>query len=411
MTGDMTQIDRRDFLRGLALLAAALPLRELGRVLASDTGAASEWAALLGELGKHEGMTVYRGDPFNAGPPLEALRAAFETPTELFFARNHAARNHAPVPDIAAADWRLEVDGRVARPLRLSLADLARDFPRAERAATLQCAGNRRAEMLPDADPASAVLWGSDAISHGRWAGVPLRAVLAAAGVQEDARFLAALGLDEIRQGDAVFGLGGSIPLSKALGEEVLLATELNGAPLPPLHGGPLRLLVPGYIGARSVKWLGRLTLQAEPSANHYQQRAYKIFPPDITSETVDWAGGEMLGPFRLNSAICAPQPGAPLSAGRQRVAGYAIAYEPVAAVELSVDGGQTWQETALLGEPQRWSWSFWELEVELPAGRHELVVRAWDQAGNTQPAELAEIWNFKGYLNNSWQRLSVDVV
>ena len=406
MAGDMTQIDRRSFLRGLALLAAALPLQELGRVLASSTGMASEWTALLGELGKHESMTVYRGDPFNAGPPLEALRAAFETPTELFF-----ARNHAPVPEIAAAAWRLEVDGRVARPLRLSLADLARDFPRAERAATLQCAGNRRAEMLPDADPASAVLWGSDAISHGRWAGVPLRAVLAAAGVQEGARYLAALGLDEIRQGDAVFGLGGSIPLSKAMGEEVLLATELNGAPLPPLHGGPLRLLVPGYIGARSVKWLGRLTLQDEPSQNHYQQRAYKIFPPEITSETVDWVGGEMLGPFRLNSAICTPLPGAPLSAGRQRVAGYAIAYEPVAAVELSVDGGQSWQETSLLGEPQRWSWSFWEQEVDLPAGRHELVVRAWDHAGNTQPAELAEIWNFKGYLNNSWQRVSVDVV
>lgn len=406
MTGDMTQIDRRDFLRGLALLAAALPLRELGRVLASDTGTESEWAALLQELGKHEGLTVYRGDPFNAGPPLEALRAAFETPAELFF-----ARNHAPVPEISAADWRLEVDGLVERPLRLSLADLARDFPRAERAATLQCAGNRRAEMLPDADPASAVLWGSDAISHGRWAGVPLREVLAAAGVAEGARFLAALGLDEIHQGEEVFGLGGSIPLDKAQGEEVLLATELNGAPLPPLHGGPLRLLVPGYIGARSVKWLGRLTLQAEPPQNHYQQRAYKIFPPDVTSETVDWARGEMLGPFRLNSAICTPQPGAPLSAGRQRVAGYAIAYEPVAAVELSVDGGQTWQETALLGEPQRWSWSFWERKVDLPAGRHELVVRAWDQDGNTQPADLAEIWNFKGYLNNSWQRVSVEVV
>ena len=406
MTGHLPQFDRRAFLRGLALLAASLPLQELGRVLASDTGTESEWAALLQALGKHEGMTVYRADPFNAGPPLAELRAAFETPTELFF-----ARNHAPVPEITAAAWRLEVDGLVERPLRLSLADLARDFPRAERVATLQCAGNRRGEMLPDADPERAVLWGSDAISHGRWAGVPLREVLAAAGVTEGARFLAALGLDEIRQGDAVFGLGGSIPLEKAQSEEVLLATELNGAPLPPLHGGPLRLLVPGYIGARSVKWLGRITLQEQPSQNHYQQRAYKIFPPDVTSETADWQQGETLGPFRLNSAICTPRPGAPLSAGRQRVAGYAIAYEPVAAVELSLDGGQTWQETTLLGAPQRWSWTFWESAVDLPAGRHELVVRAWDQAGDTQPADLAEIWNFKGYFNNSWQRLTVDVV
>ena len=406
MTGDKSPINRRAFLRGLALLAASLPLQELGRVLASDSGAESEWAELLQSLGKHEGMTVYHADPFNAGAPLEALRAAFETPTELFF-----ARNHAPVPEISAAEWHLAVEGLVERPLRLSLTDLSRDFPRVERAATLQCAGNRRSEMLPDADPDSAVLWGSDAISHGRWTGVRLRDVLAAAGVQESARFAAALGLDEIHKGGEVFGLGGSIPLEKALSEEVLLATGLNGAPLPPLHGGPLRLLVPGYIGARSVKWLGQLSLQGEPSENHYQQRAYKTFPPEITSETVDWAHGEMLGPFRLNSAICTPQPGEQLSAGRLRVAGYAIDYQPVAAVELSMDGGQTWQETALLGEPQCWSWSFWEQEVVLPAGRHELMVRAWDRAGNTQPATVAEIWNFKGYLNNSWQRVSVDVV
>ncbi|MCY4009787.1 MAG: sulfite oxidase [Anaerolineaceae bacterium] len=415
----MTQINRREFLRGLAWLVAVLPLRELGRVRAlssrkkrvwSDGPAREtdlgEWAELLRALGKHEGLTVYQESPFNAGSPLAPLRAAFETPNELFF-----ARNHAPVPEIAAAEWCLKVDGLVARPLRLSLADLSRDFPTVELAATLQCAGNRRREMLPDADPGSAVLWGSDAISHGRWTGVRLRDVLRAAGVQEGARFVAALGRDEIQKGGRVFGMGGSIPLAKALGEEVLLATGLNGAPLPPLHGGPLRLLVPGYIGARSIKWLGQITLQEEPSENHYQQRAYKVFPPEITSETVDWAQGEMLGPFRLNSAICTPAPGAQLSAGRQRIAGYAIDYEPVAAVELSVDGGRRWREAALLGEGQRWSWSFWEREVRLPAGRHELVVRAWDQAGNTQPATVAEIWNFKGYFNNSWQRRLVEVV
>ena len=155
------------------------------------------------------------------------------------------------------------------------------------------------------------MLWGGDAISHGRWAGVRLRDVLDRAGVAPGAKFLAALGRDEIEKGGRTFGFGGSIPLAKARGEEALLATELNGAPLPPLHGGPLRLLVPGYIGARSVKWLGRLTLQETPSENHYQQRAYKTFPPAITSETADWAQGETLGPFRLNSAICTPPPGA----------------------------------------------------------------------------------------------------
>ncbi len=350
-------------------------------------------------------MTVYRADPLNAGSPLEPLRATHETPADIFY-----VRNHAPLPALDADSWRFEVDGLVERPLSLGLAALRRDFPRHEQEATLQCAGFRRQEMLNEDNAGGALLWCSDAISNGRWAGVRLRDVLEAAGVQAGAVHVAALGLDEIVKGAATFGLGGSITLEKALGDELLLADELNGAPLPAAHGWPLRLVVPGYIGARSVKWLGRLTLQADQSANHYQQRAYKHFPPDVSAETADWPAADSLGELRLNSVFISPEADAELPAGPLRLAGIAIDSQPVAAVEFSLDGGASWQAAGLSGEG-RWSWRFWEAQVDLTPGGYELVLRARDQAGNTQPETVEEIWNFKGYMTNHWQRRSIRVV
>ncbi|MDE0610661.1 MAG: sulfite oxidase [Anaerolineaceae bacterium] len=395
---------RRDFLKHVAALATLSQLPDLPAALA-QVEMDEALAALLQELGKSPEMTVYRADPLNAGSPLEPLRAAQETPADIFY-----LRNHAPVPALDADSWRLEVDGLVQRPLSLSLADLQRDFPRHEQEATLQCAGFRRQEMLNEDNAWGALLWCSDAIGNGRWGGVRLRDVLEAAGVQAEARHLAALGLDEIEEGRVTFGFGGSIPLDKALGEELLLADELNGAPLPAAHGWPLRLVVPGYIGARSVKWLGRLTLQAGESDNYYQQRAYKVFPPDVASDMTNPGEGEPLGDLVVNSVFITPAADADLPAGPQLLRGIAIASHPLAMVELSLDGGESWQEAGLSGAG-RWSWRFWEAEVELTPGDHELVVRARDQAGNIQPPTVEEIWNFKGYMTNHWQRRRIRVV
>ena len=211
----MAAMNRRDFLKQVAALAALVQLPGLPATLA-QIEKDEELLALLRELGKHEEMTVYRASPLNAGSPLEPLRAAQETPADIFY-----LRNHAPVPRPDADSWRLEVDGLVERPLSLSLADLQRDFPRHEQVATLQCAGFRRQEMLNEDNAFGAILWCSDAIGNGRWGGVRLRDVLQAAGVQAEAQHLAALGLDEIREGRVTFGFGGSIPLYKALGEEI----------------------------------------------------------------------------------------------------------------------------------------------------------------------------------------------
>ena len=360
------------------------------------------------KFGKDERFIAHTRQPLNGGPPLDQLRAAFLTPNERFF-----VRNHAPVPAIDADTFRLAVNGLVERPLHLSLSDLRRDFPQHDLMATLQCAGNRRDEMLSEAQRGSAVPWGSEAIGNANWQGARLADVLTAAGPRPEAAHLIALGLDDCsaETGDTdERGFGGSIPMAKALAPETLLAYGMNGAPLHAVHGGPLRLLVPGYIGARSVKWLGRLTLAAAPSRNHYQAHSYKVFPPETRAGTVDWETGETLGALWVNAVICLPAPQQIVAAGRVRVAGYAHSGASIVAVELSADGGKSWQPASLTTSSAPWAWRFWEATLELPPGEHELRVRARDEQRITQPPDLAPTWNFKGYRVHHWQRRRIVV-
>jgi sulfite oxidase len=355
--------------------------------------------------GKSAAIVVRQAEPFNAGPPPELICSSFITPTELFF-----SRNHAPLPDLDAEGYALEVGGLVGRPLRLTLAELRERFPRAELTATLVCAGNRRDELLALGPIPGEVPWGSEALSTARWAGAPLREVLLAAGLHAGAAHVAFEGLDAVAKQGGCFGLGGSLPLEKALGPEVLLAYEMNGAALTPAHGYPLRVLAPGYIGARSVKWLASITVQPEPSDNYFQAQAYRLFPPEVRPETAEWARGEMLGPITVNAVICQPVAGAQVAAGPLELRGYALAAEgaTVAAVEVSCDGGASWQQARLLEEQAPWAWRLWEASLTLGPGEHELLARARDTLGNTMPAELAQVWNFKGYMNNAWHGVRV---
>jgi sulfite oxidase len=345
----------------------------------------------------------------------------------LFFVRNHGT---VPEPDAAA--YRLVVRGGPAGSLSLSLADLRR-FPRQTVTAALQCAGNRRRELLALRDVPGEVPWDLEAISQGAWGGVSLYHVLELAGIRpdvghkdvahedvahedvahEDVAHVAFTGLDEIERRGRRFGFGASIPLSKALGPEVLLADEMNGAPLTPLHGAPLRLVVPGAIGARSVKWLSEITLQARPSDNYFQAVAYQHFPPEVDATTAVEGTGRMLDELFVSAAICVPAAGAALPAGPTTVSGYAVGQGgcPVERVEVSADGGQTWAEAALRGARQPWTWQLWSVTVPLTPGRQRLVARAIDSDGHTQPADVSETWNYKGYMNNAWHRVEVKVL
>src|SRR5262249_28072208 len=158
------------------------------------------------------------------------------------------------------------------------------------------CAGHRRDELATVEPIPGEIPWGAEAIGNAVWRGVTLREVLLAAGVGPEVQHVAFLGLDAMHKGGGRVAFGGSISIEKGMSAEVLLAYEMNGQPLPPHHGFPLRVLVPGYIGARSVKWLASIVLQDAPSSNYYQAHAYKVFPSHIQAERADWTQGQMLG-------------------------------------------------------------------------------------------------------------------
>lgn len=362
-------------------------------------------------------LHVRSEEPFNGGPPPELQAESFVTPLDLFF-----VRNHAPVPRVDRDAFRLTVEGLVERPLELSLADLAGRFERREVAATLVCAGQRRLEMMAVREIPGELPWGAEAASNAVWSGWSLADVLAAAVPREAAAHAAFTGLDEVERHGERFGFGGSIPRAKALAPEVLLADRMNGEPLPPTHGAPLRVVVPGYIGARSVKWVSRIELRETSSDNYFQSRAYRLYPPDMTLETLDPSQGFELGELSVSCRIADPSPtaeaegsGEPVevAAGRRVVRGFAWAGggRAVMRVEVSTDGGATWT-TARLDDGgsggSGWVWRLFHGEVELPPGEGEIVARAWDAAGQTQPSDPAQLWNCKGYMNNAWSRVRV---
>src|SRR3954463_7133082 len=258
----------------------------------------------------------------------------FITPAEDFY-----TRSHAPIPAIDPNLWRLEVGGLVQRPLSFRLADLER-FPRQEITATLVCAGLRRDEFgpLPGELP-----WGAEPAGTGRWSGFALRDVLEAAGVADSAAYVELVGLDRVDRHGHLFGFGGSVDLAKASSPEVLLATHLNGAPLPPVHGFPLRAVVPGWIGARSVKWLGSISLRSDPTENYFQSQAYRVQRELNPQDPRDVSAGLALSEVPVNSVIVDPAPDQQLPPGRAVVRGWAMGSgaRTVTRVEISVDSGR----------------------------------------------------------------------
>jgi sulfite oxidase len=350
---------------------------------------------------------VVHGDhPLNAETPPRLLRENFVTPAEAFY-----VRCHGEVPNVDPRSYRLEVSGLVGGPLRLSLEEI-RALPKAEAAATLYCAGNRRAELTEVEPIPGKVAWGVGAAGNARWGGVLLRDVLELAGIGEGARHVAFTGLDRDVESGTAAPFGGSVPIERAVADGTLLAYEMNGHPLAPEHGFPLRAVVGGYVGARSVKWLSGITLQAEPSDNYYQAVEYKLFPPHVTAEDVDRSGGEMLGEIPLNCVILTPENGETVVRGHLPVRGYALAggERVVVRVEVSADGGGSWTEASLLGDGGPGTWRFWEATLGLSPGSHRIVARAFDSGGGTQPASVGEVWNFLGYANNAWHGVEVEV-
>jgi sulfite oxidase len=251
--------------------------------------------------------------------------------------------------------------------------------------------------------------WGPEPASTGIWTGIALADLLRSAGIAEGARYVQFTGLDQVERQGRQFGFGGSIDVAKALCAEVLLAWQLNGEALPPAHGFPLRTIVPGWIGARSVKWLGTITLSAEPSSNYFQSKAYRVQREVNPLDPRDVTGGFALSEVPLNGVIVDPALDGVVARGRVPIRGWAMgaAGRPVTTVEVSANAGLDWTAARIVRD-MAWSWVFWEATLELAAGRHTLVARATDSAGTAQPRELREAWNVKGYNNNAWHRVNI---
>jgi DMSO/TMAO reductase YedYZ molybdopterin-dependent catalytic subunit len=326
------------------------------------------------------------GDPtgdlaVNAEMRWEAMgNAGYLTPIDRFF-----VRNHAPTPRVDATGWQLRVEGPgVERALKLGYDDLAR-LPSVSVARALECAGNGRVffeEQQGRETPGTP--WRLGAIGVAKWTGVSLRELLERAGLKETAREVMVEGLDDVR-------MRRPLPLWKALEEDTILAVGMNGQLLPPDHGFPARVIVPGWAAVASVKWVGRLLVSDEPLYSPWNTAKYVI-----TGGA--WGSGrEPISAQVPKSALELPWP-AMLRRGRQVITGRSwTADAAIARVEFVVDGDTQWRPAQLFGPNLPGAWARWRFTWEARPGKHEFRVRATDDAGNTQP-ETAP-WNELGYL------------
>jgi sulfite oxidase len=358
----------------------------------------------MGRYGKRADLIVHQEEPFNAETGLAALADGPLTATDAFYVRAHGA-----VPELDPAAWRLQVHGLVKRELDLSLSTLREAFREREVTATLQCAGNRRAGLMAIRDIPGEAPWGPGATGTATWTGVALADVLAVAGPLPEAEHVCFAGADLCPEAQPAQRFGGSIPLDKACRPEVLLAWAMNGEPLQPVHGAPVRAVVPGYIGARSVKWLERIEVGSTPWQGYFQHVAYRLLPED---ESPGPGVGMPLGLVALNADVLSPADGDTVEAGPVELRGYAFAggERHVARVDVSLDGGAHWSQAELLEDLGRWAWRHWRITLDLAPGEHEVLVRAWDSSAATQPEDEAALWNPKGYVNNARPRIRIRV-
>ena len=362
-------------------------------------------------------LKVNTHEPFTAETPPVLLPESYLTPNDIFF-----VRNHLPVPHISAESYVLEISGEGMDPVKLSLEDLKSKFPKHTVTVTIQCAGNRRMD-LADTKPVKGIPWTGGAIGNAQWSGAYLRDVLLFAGVKEelDVQHLHIEGLDT----NPITGehYGASIPIEKAMDPrgDCLLAYEMNGSEIPLDHGYPVRAIVPGIVGARNVKWLGRIVASREEYGGFWQQLDYKGFSPSVNWDTVDFSSAPAIQELPVQSLICYPQSGSSIPEGEEDLTLRGIAWSgggrAIIRVDVSVDGGQSWHTAELTeGTLQRrgraWAWTFWEATVPLPPHEGELEVccKAVDLSYNVQPDTSAPIWNLRGCLSNAWHRIHITV-
>ena len=330
------------------------------------------------------------------------------------------------LPDVDAKSYELEIEGipGFSDPKVLTL-DYLKKFPKVSVTAAIQCGGNRRSEMNA-VRGLKGLNWQGGAIGNATWSGARLTDVLEAAGVNlqriaSEGR-LKHVHFEGYDLGSDGSPYGASVPIEKAVNpyQDVILAYEMNGETLPRDHGYPVRVIVPGVVGARNVKWLNRIVLSEVESDSHWQQSDYKGFNPSVTWDNVQWDKSPAIQAMPVTSAICSPEPETAVTPGSKlRLKGYAWSGggNRIVRVDLTADGGKTWFEAEITAqdatpEPHHYGWSLWEAEVKVPEGVSEVTVaaKAVDSNYNVQPESFENIWNLRGLLSNAYSRRTFKV-
>ncbi len=355
---------------------------------------------MIAANGTKPGLVTHEDPAYNAEPPVHGLDAPL-TPLSRLFVRNNGAIQDI---DLAPERWRLTIDGEVERPFVLTAAELERAFPIARVTSVLECAGNGRSLY---ADKTDGLPWGLGAVGCLVFEGVRLADILARARVKPSAVYLGHESPDRTAAGKPALSRG--LPIAKALAPETLVAFRVNGEPLPALHGGPLRIVAPGFPGSAWQKWLTRIWVRdrehdgARMTGLDYRLPRRPVRPGE-TPDPADFAVIEGMPPRAL---ITSHPAGSIVAAGAETLlGGWAWGHgRAVASVGVSLDGGDRWIEAALAPEPdERFAWRRFEARIMAPAGSFTILARATLADGETQPLEA--MWNPKGYCNNACQRL-----
>jgi DMSO/TMAO reductase YedYZ molybdopterin-dependent catalytic subunit len=400
---------RRGFLKGAglatmsAVLGASIPFHR-------HMPAGLIPAALADELkdfaieGK-DGLIVLNDRPVNAETPAHLLDDPV-TPTA-----RHFIRNNGNLPEeVDPATWKLIIDGEVDDPLELTIDDLKGRFEVVTLQLQLECAGNGRAGFNP---PASGNQWTVGAVGCAEWTGVRLADVLQAAGVRPSAVYTGHYGADTHLSGDPdKVPISRGAPIEKAMDPHNLIAFEMNGGALHPMNGAPLRLVIPGWPGSCSQKWVTRVWVRDQVHDGEkmggmsYRVPRYPVAPGAEVPEE-DFV---IIEAMPVKSIITDPAANQEIAGRTVEVRGHAWAgHRKVSAVDVSYDFGATWQSAALDEPANPYAWQHWRAEIELPqAGYYEVWARATDESGQMQPFAVA--WNPRGYINNAMHRIALTV-
>ena len=401
--GGVEQSDRRSFMRG-ASLAAMGAVAGFTIPFEKNMPAGLVPAAFAQDdpLSGKDGLTLLGDRPVHAETPPHLLDDAI-TPTE-----RHFIRNNGQLPfEMDAENWTLTIDGFVDNPMTMTIAELRENFEVVTQALHIECGGNGRSAFDP---PARGNQWTVGAVACSEWTGVRLKDVLEAAGVQDAAVYTGHEGADVHLSGDPDrFPLSRGIPIEKAMDETVLIAFEMNGGPIHPMNGAPLRLVVPGWPGSCSQKWLTRVWVRdvvhdgEKMGGQSYRVPAYPVAPgTDVPNEDM-----VIMEAMPVKSIVTFPANGAEVGRSTE-VRGHAwVGDRTVEQLEVSVDFGATWQAAELDAPVNPGAWQNWRTNVNFPeAGYYEIWARATDSEGVSQPHAIS--WNPRGYLNNTLHRVGV---